>query len=118
MKVAVPTRQGQVDDHFGHCEYYTIFTIENGKVEKQEMMESPIGCGCKSNIAPMLAQMGVKVMLAGNMGEGALCILSDSGIQVYRGCFGDVENVISNYLENNIKDSGIGCTNHEGCDKH
>ena len=26
-KVAVPTRDGVVDDHFGHCAYYTIFTI-------------------------------------------------------------------------------------------
>lgn len=115
MKVAVPTRNGQVDDHFGHCEYYTIFTIENGKVEKEETMKSPEGCGCKSNVAPMLAQMGVGVMLAGNMGMGALGVLNYNGIEVFRGCSGDVKNVIKAYLENNISDSGIGCTSHEGC---
>ena len=32
MKIAVPTRDGRVDDHFGHCAYYTIFDIIDGKV--------------------------------------------------------------------------------------
>jgi predicted Fe-Mo cluster-binding NifX family protein len=115
MKVAVPTRSGQVDDHFGHCEVYTIFTIEDGKVVKDELMESPEGCGCKSNIAPILAQMGVKVMLAGNMGMGALNVLNHSGIDVIRGCSGNINDVIKSYLENNVSDSGIGCDNHERC---
>ncbi|HOV11859.1 MAG TPA: NifB/NifX family molybdenum-iron cluster-binding protein [Bacteroidales bacterium] len=118
MKVAIPTRQGQVDDHFGHCEYYTIFTINNGTIENQEMLPSPAGCGCKSNIAPKLAQMGVSVMLAGNMGEGALSLLSYHGISVYRGCSGDVKELIGKYLKDTITDSGKGCTSHEGCDNH
>lgn len=29
MKIAVPTIGDQVDQHFGHCEKYTIFTIED-----------------------------------------------------------------------------------------
>ena len=115
MKVAVPTRSGQVDDHFGHCEFYTIFTIENGKVIKDETMKSPEGCGCKSNIAPILAQMGVKVMLAGNMGMGALNVLNYSGIEVIRGCNGDVKNVVKAYLEDTISDSGESCHSHDNC---
>ncbi|HNW69431.1 MAG TPA: NifB/NifX family molybdenum-iron cluster-binding protein [Bacteroidales bacterium] len=115
MKVAVPTRNGQVDDHFGHCEYYTIFTIENGKVEKEETMKSPEGCGCKSNVAPMLAQMGVGVMLAGNMGMGALGVLNYNGIEVFRGCSGDVHDLIKAYLEETITDSGESCHSHENC---
>ena len=71
MKIAVPTRDGRVDDHFGHCAYYTIFNIIDGKVADVTKMASPQGCGCKSGIAPVLKQMGVAVMLAGNMGQGA-----------------------------------------------
>lgn len=115
MKVAVPTRNGQVDDHFGHCEYYTIFQIENRKVVNEESVKSPDGCGCKSDIAPRLAQMGVKIMLAGNMGMGALNVLNLHGIEVMRGCSGDVKAVVNSYLENNITDSGFGCHGHENC---
>ena len=28
MKVAVPTKNNVVDDHFGHCEAYAIFTVD------------------------------------------------------------------------------------------
>ena len=32
MKIAIPTREGRVDDHFGHCDHYTIFAIEDGAI--------------------------------------------------------------------------------------
>ena len=32
MKIAVPSRQNRVDEHFGHCEYFTVFTVnENNR---------------------------------------------------------------------------------------
>ena len=51
MKIAVPTRDGYVDDHFGHCAYYTIFDVIDGKVTNISKMASPEGCGCKSGIS-------------------------------------------------------------------
>lgn len=57
MKIAVPTRDGRVDDHFGHCAYYTIFDVIDGKVVGVSKMASPEGCGCKSGIAPVLRQL-------------------------------------------------------------
>ena len=27
-KIAIPTREGMVDDHFGHCAYYTVVTLD------------------------------------------------------------------------------------------
>ncbi len=113
-KVAVPTRGNVVDDHFGHCEGYTVFTIgENSKIEKTETIPSPQGCGCKSNIADTLQQKGVTVMLAGNMGNGALNVLKSHGIDVYRGCLGDVHQLVEDFLLGKIGDSGEGCKSHE-----
>ena len=117
MKIAVPTRDGRVDDHFGHCAYYTIFDIIDNQVVGVSRMASPEGCGCKSGIAPVLRQMGVQVMLAGNMGEGALNKLAAHGIKVIRGCKGDIETVIRSYLTGFILDSGISCSHHE-CGEH
>ena len=112
MKLAVPTREGRVDDHFGHCDHYTIFTIEDKQVISREVMASPQGCGCKSGIAADLAKMGVEVMLAGNMGDGALNKLSAHNIRVIRGCRGDIEAVVSGFLAGFILDSGVGCSAH------
>ncbi|MFA6949525.1 MAG: NifB/NifX family molybdenum-iron cluster-binding protein [Lentimicrobiaceae bacterium] len=114
MKVAIPTRGNVVDDHFGHCEAYTVFTVnENKKIEKAEILPSPQGCGCKSNIGAILQQIGVKVMLAGNMGDGALNVLNSYGIEVYRGCSGNVMQVAEAFLQGKIDDSGEGCHHHE-----
>lgn len=117
MKIAVPTREGRVDDHFGHCDHYTIFTIEGKEVVATEELPSPQGCGCKSNIASVLAEMGVEVMLAGNMGEGAKNKLSASGIRVIRGCSGPIDTLIKTYLTGFIFDSGITC-DHHNCGNH
>jgi len=112
-KIAVPTRGNAVDDHFGHCEMYTVFTIVDDKtIESSEIVPSPQGCGCKSNIASVLKEMGVTTLLAGNMGDGALNVLNRNGIQVFRGCKGDVRQVTETYLKGYILDSGEGCHQH------
>ncbi|MDP4188910.1 MAG: NifB/NifX family molybdenum-iron cluster-binding protein [Bacteroidota bacterium] len=114
MKIAVPTRGNVVDDHFGHCEFFTVFNIdENKKIMGSEVLPSPPGCGCKSNIASILQQKGVSVMLAGNMGDGALNVLGNHGIAVYRGCSGDIRKTVEAFLQGNLNDSGETCHCHE-----
>lgn len=118
MKIALPSRQNLIDSHFGHCEYYTIFTVDDKSKEilKQETLPSPEGCGCKSNIAQTLSEAGVKVMLAGNMGDGAVNVLNNAGIEVLRGCSGDVREVAQKWLSGFVVDSGDSCHEHEhGC---
>ena len=46
MKIALPTRENYIDGHFGHCEYYTVFTIDDSSKEilNQETLASPAGC--------------------------------------------------------------------------
>ena len=96
--IAIPTRDGMVDDHFGHCAYYTVVTLdEQNQVVKQERLDSPEGCGCKSNIASVMQEMGITLMLAGNMGMGAY--------------------VLNAYLNGELKDSLESCDHHD-CDHH
>ncbi len=122
MKLAIPTRNHIVDDHFGHCEYYTIFTIgENNRIICTETQASPEGCGCKSNIASVLEEKGVQLMLAGHMGEGAKNTLEAHHIRVVRGCSGPVESVVNDWLEGKITDSGDSCKHHDAqheCSAH
>ena len=64
-----------------------------------------------------MEQMGVKVMLAGSMGEGAKNKLESHNIRVIRGCAGDVESVVKGYLTGFVFDSGVGCVAHN-CHEH
>lgn len=111
MKIALPTRNQQIDDHFGHCEYYTVYTLgEHQNVTATETLPSSEGCGCKSDIAAVLEQKGVTLMLAGNMGEGARQVLERHHIRVIRGCSGAVEEVLAAYLAGKLSDSGTACS--------
>lgn len=114
MKVAVPVKSNnEIDNHFGHCSYYKIFDISSeNEILSEEMMESPQGCGCKSNIAYDLATMDVKVMLAGGIGDGAINKLASQNIEVIRNCKGDVNLLILEYLAGNLKDGGNSCQSH------
>lgn len=116
MKIAIPTRNGKVDDHFGHCDHYTIYTVEEKKVVATEELPSPQGCGCKSGVAAILRDNGVEVMLAGSMGDGAKGKLEECNIKVIRGCKGDIEAVLNGYLLGFVLDSGIGCAAHNDGD--
>ena len=117
MKIAVPSNQNMVDEHFGHCQYYTVFTVDDkNQIIAEDKVESPAGCGCKSNIVEILSKAGVELMLAGNMGDGAVNVLNHWGIKVLRGCSGNVKAVTEDYLAGKLQDSGLGCHAHEhGC---
>jgi predicted Fe-Mo cluster-binding NifX family protein len=115
MKIAVPiTKENLIDSHFGHCESYGIFTIsDKNEISDIKSMESPQGCGCKSDIASVLAADGVTVMLAGGIGGGAINVLNNSGIDVIRGCSGDATEIVKQYVAGLVKDSGSSCQAHE-----
>lgn len=116
QKVAVPSRNGQVDAHFGHCEYFTVYHIANGGIAEERRVDSPKDCGCKSDIASILAADGVSLMLAGNMGDGAVRVLQANGIQVVRGASGPTRSVVEAWLAGALRDSGVACAEHGGHD--
>ena len=121
MKIALPSNGTEVDEHFGHCRCFTIFEVDNkSNIVSEETLTPPPDCGCKSNIVPQLARMGVSVMLAGNMGGGAVNILTTNGIKVIRGCTGNVHEVARAWLAGKVNDSGTDCQSHDsgGCPGH
>jgi len=115
MKIAVPaTSDNQVDNHFGHCKFYHVYSISTeDKITEMQTVPSVEGCGCKSNIAEVLAADGVSVMLAGGIGNGAINVLNRAGIKVIRGCSGDTAALVTEYISGSLEDSGESCHHHE-----
>jgi predicted DNA-binding protein (UPF0251 family)/predicted Fe-Mo cluster-binding NifX family protein len=118
MKIAIPTVGDQVDQHFGHCEKYSVVTIEDKAIKTIEYMESPAGCGCKSNMASVLAQSGVKILIAGGIGNGAVNVLASNGIKTIKGASGSVRNAVELYLQGNLLYSGDICLSHSHDPNH
>lgn len=113
MKIAIPFSNGFVNEHFGHAEEYAIYSVsENNGFEHEKIIRVTQGCGCKSGIAETLADEGVKLLLTGNIGPGAISHMEARDISVIRGCSGPVEEVLKAYMNGKITDSGETCQHH------
>ncbi|MEX1384080.1 NifB/NifX family molybdenum-iron cluster-binding protein [Lutibacter sp.] len=119
--IAIPvTKNNQIEDHFGQCEFYEIYTIsEETNIVATKILASEQGCGCKSNIAQVLSEHGVTIMLAGGIGQGAINVLNKFNIEVIRGCTGNTKEIVTNFLKGEILDNGITCAHtHEHEHEH
>ncbi|MDR3437280.1 NifB/NifX family molybdenum-iron cluster-binding protein [Telmatospirillum sp.] len=121
IKVAVPSRGNLVDQHFGHCESFTIFTVDDQKdISEDSRLTPPPDCGCKSDVVTTLVDMGVTVLIAGGMGQGAVAYLNESGIRVIRGASGPVLEAVRAWLDGRLHDNDEVCHAHgeAGCPGH
>ncbi len=112
MKIAVPSRDGLVDEHFGHCQEFLIFRVEKDALVEEQPVPSPEACGCKSGIAAVLARSGVTHLVGGHMGEGAFRVLQAQGIKVIRGASGPAKEAAEAFAAGKFSDSGGGCSGH------
>jgi predicted Fe-Mo cluster-binding NifX family protein len=115
MKIAIPTKEALVDQHFGHCEYFTIIEVDltTQSIISTSTLDAPQSCGCKSDIAHQLATDQIEYLLAGNMGSGALNKLNHAGIKVIRGCQGSILTVVNAWLQGQLIDNDLGCQSHD-----
>ncbi|MCL7762377.1 hypothetical protein MPF19_03040 [Polaribacter sp. Z014] len=113
-KIAIPiTKDNRVEDHFGRCKFYEIYTFSDAnEIIDLQLLESDGKCGCKSNIVSVLVKEGVTFMLAGNIGDSAMSKLVVAGIGVIRGCSGKSADVILEFVDGKITDNGVGCASH------
>lgn len=115
MKLALPTTKNSVDGHFGHCEYFTVYTVDKEvkKILSEERVAAPKGCGCSSDIASVLAQEGVSLLITNNLGKSALEKLEKEDINVIIGCSGLVEDVATDWLKGTVKRNPLICLDHK-----
>ena len=111
MKIAVASENSMVTEHFGHCQGFTIFDTEDKQIIKSETVANP---GHKPGFLPnFLNDMGVKVIISGGMGNGAIEIFNEKGIEVIVGASGNAKVAVEAYLEGSLKSTGSVCHEHQ-----
>ena len=87
--VAVPTDapgglEATTSAHFGHCAFYTVAKVEDGKISDVQIIanQGHEHGGCVQPVQE-LAKIGVKALLAGGMGMKPLTAMQQAGIKVY-----------------------------------
>ena len=102
MKCAVPTTGGMVSLHFGHCEQFALFDVDevSKKILGKVVVASP---GHQPGLLPeWLGEQGVSVVIAGGMGSRAQGLFQQNHISVITGILeSDPEKAVLSYLEGN-----------------
>ena len=115
MKIAVASDNGMVAEHFGHCEEFAIFDIEDNKIVKGEVVANP---GHKPGFLPnFLHDMGVNIIISGGMGGGAIEIFNEKKIEVIVGACGNAQAAVESYINGSLKSTSSVCHEHRHHDE-
>lgn len=114
MKLAIAADGKTVSRHFGHCEGFAVYTLEDGRVESREFVPNP---GHKPGFLPnYLNELGVNAIVSGGMGAGAIEIFAEKGIEVFTGAEGDCERIAEDFARGELRSAGSVCTEHRHAD--
>lgn len=109
--IALPCKGTQIEEHFGHCETFRIFTVTDGVITKEEPVANP---GHKPGFLPnFLADRGVNVMIASGMGGGAIEIFESRNVKVVLGATGEAKAAVEAYLKGSLQSTGSACEHHD-----
>lgn len=111
MRIAVTYENGEVFQHFGHTEQFKIYDLENGKIVKEQIVDTN-GSG-HGALAGFLADLGVDTLICGGIGMGAKNALADAGIRLYGGVSGNADETVEALIEGRLSyNPDVQCSHH------
>lgn len=110
MKIAFPMTGGELSSHFGHCEVFSVFTLESGKIVKAETLDPPVH---EPGSHPrFLQEQGVSVVISGGMGIKAQDLMQQNNIKVVVGvCPKPLSELVELYIQGKLE-SGDNLCDH------
>ncbi len=112
MKLAVTFENGEVFQHFGRTEQFKLYTVEDGKVIRTEVVGTN-GSG-HGALAGLLRELGVDTLICGGIGGGAQTALAQAGIRLYGGVSGSADEAVKALLEGTLGyDPDVRCDHHD-----
>jgi ATP-binding protein involved in chromosome partitioning len=112
MKIAIPTVDGLLCPHFGHCQQFAIIDIDTEvkSINKTEMLTPPPH---EPGVLPAwLSNMGCNLIITGGMGARAQSLFAQNNITVIVGAQNEKpEQIVKAYLDGSLK-TGTNVCDH------
>ena len=110
MKIAIPTANGKLTMHFGHCEKFTMLDVDpetkaiTGTTELDPPPHEP-------GVLPhWLGQQGTDLIIAGGMGQHAQRLFEEQNIAVIVGAASATpEALVKAYMEQALETGTNAC---------
>lgn len=108
MKIAIPLTQGVLSSHFGHCEAFAVYTVEEARVVKTETIDPPVHE--PGSHPKFLHDLGCTVVIAGGMGMKAQELFCANNIKVVVGVSDlPLEELVQQYLQGKLESGDNRC---------
>ena len=103
MKIAIPTRDEKLCNHFGHCDQFFVCDIDetSKKITASEFITPPPH---EPGLLPKwLGERAVNVIITGGMGQRAQTLFAQRGIKVFPGApVQEPTELVKQYLEGTL----------------
>jgi predicted Fe-Mo cluster-binding NifX family protein len=107
-RIAIPTSQGVLDAHFGHCQQFALADIEDDQIKEIHYIDAPPHE--PGLLPPWLAARGVTDIIAGGMGQRAVQLFNEKGVNVFVGApRSTVEEILQGFLQGTLSFSANYC---------
>jgi len=104
MRIAIPLAQGKLSLHFGHCDQFAIFDIDDNIKKVINRKDATPPTHAPGVLPQWLHENNVSVIIAGGMGQRAQQLFTQNYIKVVIGASGQSpEELVSAYLENTLE---------------
>ena len=100
MKLAVTYENGQIFQHFGHCQNFKIYEVEANQVKSASVVNA--GGNGHGALAAFLKSQGVGALICGGIGAGAKKALAEAGIALYPGVTGSADSSVEALLNGKL----------------
>jgi predicted Fe-Mo cluster-binding NifX family protein len=108
--IAIPTSNSCLCQHFGHCEKFALFEVENNSITNEKYLDPPHH---EPGVLPAwLALEGATHIIAGGIGQRAISLFKQQNIQVIAGVIEKpARELAEDFLANNLI-AGTNACNH------
>ncbi len=110
MRIALAVDNNMITEHFGHCEYFVVYDVENNEVQGSEIIKNPPHE--KGYLPKFLSGHDINVVITGNIGQMAVNLMENMGIKCIRGVSGKLVDVINCYVDGTLVQNDQVCNQH------
>lgn len=107
-KIAIPASGNMLSLHFGRCNYFKIYYVENQMILKEELIKAPVH---KPGLLPKwLANMNVTDVVTGGIGHKAIEIFNQNKINVFVGVeVKQLKDLLNDFMNGTLETDGNLC---------
>jgi predicted Fe-Mo cluster-binding NifX family protein len=110
MKVAVVVNKDHISEHFGQSSQIDLYDINNQDIRLVHKIEMPEHQ--HKGVPIIISNLGVDLVICGNLGEKAKDLFIDQDIKVISGASGKVADVLNAFMNQTLVSKEELCKGH------